>query len=109
MFPDDAWPNGDLLSWSDDDERVVWDFTAEPYESRPYTDAEHAAADVRAGAAAASAGRADRIRTASAALTANQKYLAIPSPTSAQTSSQVKALTRQMNTVIELVIDRSQP
>ena len=61
MIPDEvlaeAWPAGDLRSWADDDERVVWDFTVEPpwAPSRPYTAEENADADERAAAVEAAA------------------------------------------------------
>lgn len=41
---------------------------------------------------------------AQAALQANRDFLAVGAPTNAQTVAQVKALTRQMNRVIRLVI-----
>lgn len=104
MIPDDAWPAGDRLSWADDDERVVWDFTADPHESRPYTDAENAAADERADAARRSRNDQHLRAAAAAALDGNRAFLALASPTNAQTLAQVKALTRQMNALARLVL-----
>lgn len=48
---------------------------------------------------------ADTIRArARTALDANATFLAITSPTNAQTLAQVKALTRQINAVIKLLV-----
>lgn len=104
MIPDDAWPAGDRRSWADDEERVVWDFTAEPWESRPFTCEENAAADERAATVAAESNRTTLTTQARAALAGNRTFLANASPTNAQTLAQVKALTRQMNAVIRLVV-----
>lgn len=41
---------------------------------------------------------------AAAALAANKTFLAISSPTNAQSISQVKALTRQVNAIIRLLV-----
>lgn len=41
---------------------------------------------------------------AQAALTNNQTYLALSSPTTAQNTAQIKALTRQMDGVIRLLL-----
>ena len=43
---------------------------------------------------------------AATALTTNRTYVAIGSPTAAQTTAQVKALTRQMNGVIRILLDQ---
>lgn len=104
MIPDDAWPAGDRLSWADDEARLVWDFTAEPHESRPYTAEENAAADAREVEAVAESNRETLIAQARAALAANRAFLATGTPTVAQNGAQIKALTRQMNAVIRLLV-----
>lgn len=43
---------------------------------------------------------------AAAALAGNRTYVALASPTAAQTTAQVKALCRQVNGVIRLVLDQ---
>lgn len=43
---------------------------------------------------------------ANAALTVNATYLAIPSPTAAQNTAQVKALTAQVNAIVRLYLGR---
>lgn len=104
MIPVDAWPNGDRLSWSDDETRLHYDFAAEPWETTPYTAEENAEADARGAAAAAEANRATLTEQAKAALGGNRTFLALASPTNAQTLAQVKALTRQMNAIIRLAV-----
>lgn len=51
----------------------------------------------------AGANEADLLSKARAAYAGNLTYLAIASPTNAQTAAQVKALTRQVNALIRLV------
>lgn len=103
-IPADAWPAGDLLSWHDDEQRLVWDFTTEPHSSRPYTDEENAAADERETQRVAEGNRVTLTERARAALAGNADFLALTSPTNVQTLAQVRALTRQMNAVIRLVV-----
>jgi hypothetical protein len=53
-----------------------------------------------AGAPAAAANFATLVSKAHAAITANQTYLGLATPTTAQNTAQVQALTRQMDAVI---------
>lgn len=97
-------PDGTVLEQWDDAVRVYTDFRADPDTSRPYTDEENAAADARAADAQAATNAAtlrDRARTA---VQGNRDFLALASPTNAQTLAQVKALTRQNNAIIPLVL-----
>lgn len=50
------------------------------------------------------ANRVAMVDSARQALSANRTYLAIASPTAAQNTAQAKALTRQMNGVIRLLL-----
>ena len=56
MIPADAWPQGDRLSWSDDETLTHYDFTTDPYTLTPYDDEEVAEAEARAAQAAHQAG-----------------------------------------------------
>jgi hypothetical protein len=58
----------------------------------------------RAAADAMDANRVRLLEQAQAALAANRDFLALASPTNAQTLAQVKALTRQTNAVIRLLV-----
>jgi len=71
---------------------VVWT-------ERPWTADEQAAR-------AATVNRATLVDEAAAALTANAKFLALTSPTNAQTLAQVKALTRENTAIIRLLLNR---
>lgn len=66
------------------------------------------AAQARAAAAGpeatAETNRRALLAKAQNALTANATYLAINSPTTAQNTAQIKALTRQMNALIRLTV-----
>lgn len=104
MIPEDARPHGDRISWADDEGRAVWDFSTDPYTTRPYSEAENIEADIRAAAAVVAANRSTLTGQAMAALAGNRDFLALASPTNAQTLAQVKALTRQMNAVIRLLV-----
>lgn len=54
--------------------------------------------------AAAETNRRALVAKARAALTANATYLAIASPTNAQNTAQIKALTRETSALIRLVV-----
>ncbi|MBA2952104.1 hypothetical protein GON03_18995 [Nocardioides sp. MAH-18] len=105
MIPEDAWPAGDRRYWTDDETRLHYDFTETPYATAPYTAEDNAAADERAAKAEAEANRATLADQVHAALTGNRAFLALTSPTNAQVIAQVRALTRQMNTLIRLTVN----
>ena len=101
-IPADAWPAGDRIVWDDDATRTHHDFLDET--TRDYDDDEHAAADARLEAATAAA-NGDRLESdVSSALVGNRTYLALASPTGAQTTAQVRALTRQVNALARLAL-----
>lgn len=95
--------DGTLVELWDDDTRTVrrWK-DSRLVEERPYTPAEAAPLDEAARAALA-AQRRDQILTDLVdALPTNQDYLALNSPTAAQRSAQLAALTRQVSRLIRL-------
>lgn len=47
--------------------------------------------------------RATLLEQAKAAITVNKTYLALSSPTAAQTTAEVKSLARQMNAIIKII------
>lgn len=100
--PSDAWPKGDLLEWGDDETRIHHDFLNET--TRPYSDEENAAADARDAARTMVSNGETLTAAAHNALATNRAFLALPAPTNAQTLSQVRALSRQMNAVIRLTV-----
>jgi hypothetical protein len=74
--------------------------------SRPYTTEEIATATATAAAELAAANEASLRSKIDTALTTNATYLAITSPTNAQNTAQVKALTRQVNGLIKLTLSK---
>lgn len=73
--------------------------------TRPYTDSENAGADQRALDATRSINKEALLSKAEQALSTNATFLAIASPTNAQTLAQVKALTKQINALIKLAVN----
>lgn len=71
---------------------------------RPYTPQENAATDARIAETTAQTNADSLVSKARTALTNNNTFLAIASPTAAQVATQVKALTRQVNALIKLEI-----
>lgn len=103
---DPGKPDNNALERWDDGTRTYTDFRATPDVVRPYTAAENAEADQRAAEGSRTT-NGEAIRSnALTALTSNRNLLGIASPTSAQNAAQVKALTRQVNGLIRLALDK---
>lgn len=93
MIPEDARPHGDRISWADDEERVAWDFTTEPYTTRPYTDAENIEADIRA----------ENAEQAAAVRTLRQQIRALLDERPTTAADRIDRLERGLMAVIRLV------
>ena len=98
--------NGVTRQWWDDASRTYFTYNAAGVQTSatPYTTAENAAADRRATAALETTNATSLRDKARTALTGNNTFLGIASPTNAQVSAQVKALTRQVNALIKLEV-----
>ena len=101
----EVYIDGMLRERMNDETRMytVWDSEGIPIESRPYTDEENAAADDGGTSTPEDENRALLYQQAMAAYQNNNAFLALASPTNAQTLAQVKALTRQINGAFRLL------
>jgi hypothetical protein len=97
--------NGVLRERWDDVARLVtlYDAGGAQTSQRAYTAAEIADRAARAAAETARTNRTTIEAQVAAAITANKAYVALASPTNAQTTAQVKALSRQVNGVMRLL------
>jgi hypothetical protein len=74
--------------------------------TRAYTAAENARADAAAAQAAQDDNHTTIIQQAQTALITNRTFLAIGSPTNAQTLTQVQAMARQNNGIIRILLNQ---
>lgn len=85
---------------------TAWDTAGVVITQRALTSQE-AAALAAQDAGAATTANGDTLRSQAAqALAANRTYVALASPTNAQVAAQVKALTRQNNGIIRLLLNQ---
>lgn len=100
------WEAGVLRYWEDDGSRFVYVYGADGKETSrtPYTAAQNAAADTAAAEATAGVNEQTLRDRARAAMTGNATYLGRSSPTAAQNTAQIQALTRQVNALIKLEV-----
>lgn len=82
-----------------------WNDAGTVVESRPYTAGEAAIAAAEAAAVAVQANQRTVEDRARAAITANNTYLAIASPTNAQVVAQVRRLTQECTALIKLALN----
>lgn len=103
---DPNMPHENLRERWDDASQTYTDFRVDPPASRPYGALEIADAERRAVEDAAPTNRSAIESAAKSAHVSNKTFLALDSPTNAQLAAQVKALTRQNNGLIRLVLKR---
>lgn len=96
------WRDGILVREHDDTARTVTTWADGAATTRAYTSAENAEADRRATQQAEATNESSIRSKLRTAIQSNNDYLAITTPTGAQTTAQVKALTRQTNALIRL-------
>jgi hypothetical protein len=103
-----VYSGGRLREQWDDATRTytTWNAAGAQTGQRPYTAQENAAADAVRAVEQAEGNRRTIEGQAAQALDGNRTFLAVASPTNAQNAAQVKALTRQVNGLIRLVLDR---
>ena len=99
--------NGVLRVKWDDDARVMstYDDKGAQTSQRAYTADENRQADARVALSSAVINKDALLVKAANALSVNATFLAIASPTTAQAVTQVKALTRQVNAIIKLLVN----
>lgn len=97
--------SGHLRAWWNDGPRTYTEYDAAGNTTltRPYSPAENAAADAQATDDTRAANLSNLFQQAKTAVTNNQTFLAIGSPTTAQAVAQVQALTRQNDALIRVV------
>jgi hypothetical protein len=90
----------------DDGARVftAWNTSGVQTTQRPYTAAENLDADARAATTAAASNDATLRQKAAGAIQGNKDFLAKASPSNLEILAQVRALTRQNNAVIPLIL-----
>ena len=102
----DFYVDGLLSERFDDDTRTVttYDTSGQVTGTRDYTAEENEAADVRVAAEVAEANQSTIESRALLALTVNDTYLALPSPTQADAIAQVDVLTKECSGLIRLLL-----
>ena len=102
-----AHPSLGRILFADDITSTVtrWDDAGVVVETRPYTAAELAAVAAEAVNRTKAGNKATIEQRATQALTANATFLAIASPTNAQTLAQVQRLTKECTALIRLALN----
>lgn len=99
-----TWKAGVLIREEDDVARTVtrWNDDGSNPQTRPYTAEENARADASAAEQTLTDNETSIRGKLRLALDTNNTYLALATPTAAQTTAQVKALSRMVNGLIRL-------